>query len=81
MTFQIYTKVSFPKPPSRQTLNAKRETETKTATSAEMKLDKRSKNAAENCKTIKELQIQIAVFSFKEKLTLKNRHICKDGTR
>jgi hypothetical protein len=46
-----------------------------------MKLDKRSKNAAENCKTIEELQVQIAVFSFKEKLTLQNRYTCKDGTR
>jgi hypothetical protein len=46
-----------------------------------MQLDKRLKNAAENCKTTEELQIQIAALSFKEKATLKNRHIRKDGSR
>jgi hypothetical protein len=36
-----------------------------------MQPDKRLKNAAGNCKTIEELQIQIAVLSSKQKVTLK----------
>jgi hypothetical protein len=40
MATQIYTKVAFQNLPLRQTLNAERETETKTDTSAKMKPDK-----------------------------------------
>jgi hypothetical protein len=43
MTFQIYTKSIIPRPPSRQTLNGKRETETKTDTSGKMEPDRDQK--------------------------------------
>jgi hypothetical protein len=62
---QIYTKVAFQNLPLRQTLNAGRETETKTDTSAKMKPDKEIKKSCrklqdhlKNCKWNCSFQLQ-----------------------